>query len=154
MENNRHPVPVTISPDDNVKLVQYHSQDIDINIIHKSCLDFSGFTCCTHCSFSLSLFVYLVQYSFMSSCIYHKNQDNKRSITSIPNVILLCASLTPDNQSCVDFQNFVTSEVLYKWNCTICNILWLNSFSAQQNSLKVHLNCWASIKSSFCVIAK
>ena len=89
----------------------------------------------------------------MSSCIYHKNQD-KCSITRIPNVILLCASLTPDNQSCVDFQNFVTSEVLYKWNCTICNILWLNYFSAQQNSLKVHLNCWVSIKSSFCVIAK
>ena len=64
--NNRHPVPVTISPHDNIKLVQYHNQDIDINIIHKSCLDFSGFTCSTHCSFSLFCIFSSVQfYEFM-----------------------------------------------------------------------------------------
>ena len=89
MENNRHPAPVTISPHDSNITTKM------LTLLYSTNLAWiSQVLLVVVIVLSLSLFVYLVQYSFMSSCIYHKNQDNKSSITSTPNVILLCASLT------------------------------------------------------------
>ena len=83
-----------------VKLTQYHNQDTDIDTVIR------------YKTFSPP------QGSLMLSFYSH----NHYPLTPTP-------TLVPGSHKCVPhFYNIVISKMLYKWNHTLCKILWLTFF--------------------------
>ena len=98
----------------------------------------------------------------VDSCDHHHSQDieqfHHRDPLCYPFIAKAISFPAPtslslgNHSSILQLYNFVISEMLYKWNHTVCYLLRL-AFLTQHHSLEIHSGCCVSIFHSFLLLS-